>query len=144
MLDGVADDGLRFAGEGTLAGGHLVEHQAEGEDVGARVQRLAAHLLGRHVSCRAQLHAGAGEGGLLRVVPGFSPALPGLFVLKGRTFRCAIRIVLPIWRGNQSRWGLIPPLLLGRSSIGAAEAAPLLLGCPIPASVAGVGIRIAG
>ena len=73
VLDRVMQDGFSFSCEGTLAGGHLVEHQSEGEDVGARVERLAAHLLGRHVSRRAQLHARAGECGFSWVEePGFS------------------------------------------------------------------------
>ena len=75
VLNGIVQDSLGLAGEGALAGGHLVQHQAEGEDVGARVERLAAYLLGRHVSRRAQLHAGAGEVGF---VPQRGPAGLGL------------------------------------------------------------------
>ncbi len=40
--------------EGPRAGEHLVDQHAEGEDVGACVERLAHRLLGRHVLGRAQ------------------------------------------------------------------------------------------
>src|SRR5271165_1851035 len=50
--------------EGALAGGHLVENQSEGENVGARVQLRAPHLLRRHVTRRAHGDSGAGEGGI--------------------------------------------------------------------------------
>ena len=49
------------AAKGQRAGGHLVEHDAEGEQVGAGVEFLAARLLGRHVGDGAQWRAGAGE-----------------------------------------------------------------------------------
>jgi hypothetical protein len=48
------------------AGGHLVEHQAKGEAIGARVQLLAPHLLGRHVAGGAHRYASAGKGVLYR------------------------------------------------------------------------------
>ena len=47
----------RLAVEEPLAGEHLEEHDAEGPDVGALVDRLAARLLGRHVGGRAEDHA---------------------------------------------------------------------------------------
>ena len=44
---------------GSVAGGHLVEHRAEREEVGARVGQLAARLLGRHVGDRADVEPAA-------------------------------------------------------------------------------------
>ena len=44
--------------KGGLAGEHLVKDGAEAEDVGARVGRLAPHLLGRHVPDGAHHFAG--------------------------------------------------------------------------------------
>jgi len=35
-------------------GQQLVEHHAEREQIGARIDRLAEHLLGRHVARRAE------------------------------------------------------------------------------------------
>src|ERR1051326_4450614 len=50
----------RLADERRVAGEHLVEHDADGVDVGARVDdRLAAHLFGREVVERAGERAGA-------------------------------------------------------------------------------------
>ncbi len=44
------------------AGGHLVEHHADREDIRAVIDRLALELLGRHVGQRADDHADAGRG----------------------------------------------------------------------------------
>ena len=44
-----------------LARGHLVKHSSEGEQIGARVQILAAHLLRRHVGNRAQRRSRGGQ-----------------------------------------------------------------------------------
>jgi hypothetical protein len=49
--------GARLAGERSGAGDQLVEHDAEGEDVAARVGVMAFDLLGRHVRQRAQHRA---------------------------------------------------------------------------------------
>ncbi len=54
VQDGVEDDGLGVPLEGPVAGGHLVEHRAEREEVRARVGRQPARLLGRHVVDRAE------------------------------------------------------------------------------------------
>ncbi len=51
---------VALAQEQPLAGEQLVEHDAEGEDVAAPVERQAAHLLGRHVAELALEDAGLG------------------------------------------------------------------------------------
>ena len=56
--DDLGDDLLGGeAGERRSAGQHLVQHHAEGVDVGARVQVLTGGLLGAHVLGRAETHA---------------------------------------------------------------------------------------
>ena len=62
----VAQDGAHHlrrapAGEGALAGQELMEHAAEGEDIGAGAGGLAPHLLRRHVADRAEDRPGGGE-----------------------------------------------------------------------------------
>ena len=52
-----------WAIEGETAGGHLIKHCSEAEQVGAGVEGLAAGLLGRHVGDGAVGRAGAGEHG---------------------------------------------------------------------------------
>ena len=47
---------FRFAFERALAGGHLIEHCAEGEDVGTGVDFSSFELLGRHVLERPDQH----------------------------------------------------------------------------------------
>ena len=51
---GVEDGDRARPGEGQLPGEHLVEHAAERVEVGARVDRPAGDLLGRHVLGRAE------------------------------------------------------------------------------------------
>ena len=57
----------RLALERAASRGHLVEHRAQREDVGARVRRLPLELLGRHVLERADDRALLGERPRLRV-----------------------------------------------------------------------------
>ena len=69
MLQHLGDDvGCRPTVEHHSPGQHLVEDAAERPDVGARVDRQPARLLGTHVRGRAEDHAGAssrrGDGGL--------------------------------------------------------------------------------
>ncbi len=52
--------GARIALKRPAAREHLVEHGSEAEDVGARVDRLPAHLLGRHVADGAEHGARSG------------------------------------------------------------------------------------
>ena len=66
VQDGIFENRGRVSAEGALPGRHLVENQAEGEQVGARIQLLAAHLLRRHVARGAHRRAGAGEMGVCR------------------------------------------------------------------------------
>ena len=47
--------------KGNCPGRHLVEHRAEGKQVGARVQFLGPHLLRRHVGDRAHRRARTGQ-----------------------------------------------------------------------------------
>ncbi len=60
--DGLQGVGVRAASKGGLAGEHLVEHASQGEEIGARVDRLPPRLLGRHVADGADHLAGLGEG----------------------------------------------------------------------------------
>ncbi len=58
----------RATGEGRLAGEHLVEHGAEGVDVGAGGDLPLAHrLLGTHVVRGAERHTGLGHPGVARL-----------------------------------------------------------------------------
>ena len=52
----------RGAGEGRVAGEHLVEHATQRVDVAARVERALPHrLLGAHVRRRTERHPGLGH-----------------------------------------------------------------------------------
>ena len=55
------DDGAGRAGECRPPDRHLVQHQAEREQIGSRVELFAAQLLGRHVGHGADGAAGAGQ-----------------------------------------------------------------------------------
>ena len=61
--------GRGVAVEGALPREHLVQDGAEREDVGTRVGRAAAHLLGGHVAERSEDHAGLGGGRGARLGP---------------------------------------------------------------------------
>src|SRR2546428_13947354 len=50
VQDGTHCIGCGFAVERTLARDHLVQHDSECEQIAARICRVAAHLLGRHVT----------------------------------------------------------------------------------------------
>ena len=63
VQDGVEHVDHRRAVERHLARQHLEEHRRQGEEIGARVERLPAHLLRRHVVRRADDGAGLGEAG---------------------------------------------------------------------------------
>ena len=67
-------DEARLAGahETSAAGDHLVEHCAEGEDVGARVGLFAFELLGRHVGIGSEDGAFDGERGWLGYADGLA------------------------------------------------------------------------
>ena len=77
--DRVQDVDRRGAAERRAPAQHLVEHEAGGEEVGAGVDLLAAHLLRRHVARRPHHHAGHGQrrsrrGWWWRTAPGRSRA----------------------------------------------------------------------
>jgi hypothetical protein len=55
------DLGTGVAAEGKRAGGHLVEDDAEREEIAASVDFLAADLFGRHIGNGANRCAGASE-----------------------------------------------------------------------------------
>ena len=80
MQNCIEDAGRRVAAEGQRSGGHLVQHRAEGEQIGALIQRLAQGLLGRHVSDGAHRGAGAGE---MRIVVHVSWASAAAAVFTG-------------------------------------------------------------
>jgi hypothetical protein len=75
--DAVHERGDGVAGEGALAEQGLVEGDAQGELVGARVGPLAAELFGGHEGGGADERAGDGEGGVegAQVVAGVAGAL---------------------------------------------------------------------
>ncbi len=59
--DGVKDHAGRIAAKRQHARGHFVQHNAEREEVGARIQILAANLLWGHVGNGSNRCAGTGE-----------------------------------------------------------------------------------
>ena len=59
--NGVENGGGRVTGKGLVAGGHFVEHDAEGEKIGPTVNVFTEGLFGRHVRDGADGGARAGE-----------------------------------------------------------------------------------
>ena len=53
IQDRFEDQPGRISAKRQSARGHFIQHHAERKKIGARVERLAAHLLGRHVRNRA-------------------------------------------------------------------------------------------
>src|SRR5579864_2137878 len=51
--------GIAF--KSALPSGHFIQHETKGKHIRADIQLLASNLLRRHVSCRANCHAGASE-----------------------------------------------------------------------------------
>ncbi len=81
MEDQVVDDCGRLAREGAPAGRHLIQNQAEGEDVGAGIHLFLTYLLRRHIAGGAQSSPRAGQG--LAEPDGIGPflGLAGTWVL---------------------------------------------------------------
>ena len=61
IQDGVENSRRRCAGKRPHAGGHLVQHDSEAEDVCTSIEFFTQRLLGRHVHHRPQRRAWAGQ-----------------------------------------------------------------------------------
>src|SRR5712691_7893724 len=61
LQNGIEDQRRSIAPKWQRSRAHLVQHCPEGEQIGASIQFLAPHLLGRHIRHRAQRRTGAGE-----------------------------------------------------------------------------------
>ena len=61
IQNGIENNRRGIAVERRLARGHFVEHRAEAEEIGARIEVLAARLFRRHVGNGADSRAGTGE-----------------------------------------------------------------------------------
>ena len=98
---------------GSVPGRHLVQHRAEGKQIGARIQFLALGLLRRHVGHRAQRRPGTGQvllarscrlrvrcrnAGSTNCCSGVTFASP-----KSRILACP-RLVTKMLAGLMSRW----------------------------------------
>ena len=59
--DGVKHHRRSVPGKSRTRRGHLVEHRAEGEEIGTRIEFFAGGLLGRHVGNRAHGRARTGQ-----------------------------------------------------------------------------------
>ncbi len=94
--------GSGSAVERAPASEHLVDDDAEREDIGAWIDHLAAHLFGRHVADRAHRDTGLGQQGRRliagRQCGGLTSARP-----KSRTLTCP-SLVTNRFSGFTSRW----------------------------------------
>ena len=117
--------GSGLALERALAGGHLVEHGAQSEDVAARVGFLAFHLLRRHVLKRSNDRALRGQ----RQVADWQPSGSGLKIerltgvtalARPKSISLAPDLVSMMLPGFRSRW--TTPLRWARSSPSAISA----------------------
>jgi hypothetical protein len=61
LENGIEDNTGSFAAKGQRAGDHFIQDHAEGKEIGAGIQLLAANLFGGHVGDRTEGAAGAGE-----------------------------------------------------------------------------------
>ena len=98
--------------KGNVPGRHLVEHGAEREQIGARVQLFRPRLLRRHVGDRAQRRARTGQVLLVHASGRVAPTLPGstncaagvtFASPKSRILACP-RLVTKMLAGLMSRW----------------------------------------
>src|SRR5208337_1713211 len=91
----------RVAAESPPAGSHLVQDQAQREDVRASIQLFAAHLLRRHISGGAHCDADAGKASVSgwrgpRTVQLFREGLCRVVGLYWRAFRCTGKQLIPV------------------------------------------------
>ena len=61
MKDAIEDQGGGGTGEGSYAGGHLVENDTEGKEIGAQVEGFSARLFRGHVGDGTDGAAGVGK-----------------------------------------------------------------------------------
>ena len=61
IQDGIEDDARGLAAKRQDAGGHFVQHNAKGKEIGALIERFATHLFRRHIGHGAQCRPRTGE-----------------------------------------------------------------------------------